>query len=110
MTDHLDHGAAHSRADAPLTAVDAPLRTSPSAPPCGTGPGQAPDDSDDGTELVSRRPMSTAEAIVVIAFLIVGAVLLVAGKPIMAILGLFAGVGAIVVAVLARRIPKITWR
>ncbi|MBD0675092.1 hypothetical protein [Streptomyces sp. CBMA156] len=33
-----------------------------------------------------------------------------AGQQIMVILGLFAGVGAIVVAVLARRIPKITWR
>ncbi|WP_143200550.1 hypothetical protein [Kitasatospora sp. CB01950] len=63
-----------------------------------------------GPELVSRLPMSGPEAAVVIAFLVVGAVLLVVEKPILSILGLFAGVGAVVVVVLARRVPKITWR
>ncbi|MBD0675468.1 hypothetical protein [Streptomyces sp. CBMA156] len=106
-TDHQDLDTVRGLAGAPSADVDTSPRASSLQHADSAVLGEGPAGS---TEFVSRQPMSTAEAVVVVSFLVVGAVLLVAGQQIMVILGLFAGVGAIVVAVLARRIPKITWR
>ena len=66
--------------------------------------------ADEDTEPLQRRPLSAPEATVVIAFLAVGATLLLLGQSVGVILGLLAGIAAVAVAVLARRVPKFTWK
>ncbi|AUG76857.1 hypothetical protein CFP65_1992 [Kitasatospora sp. MMS16-BH015] len=82
------------------------VQTSPSAP---TGAGPVTVDSS-SEELLSRRSLTGPEVALVVAFLVVGAVLLLMGQPMLHIIGLLAGVGGIAVIVLARRLPRLSVR
>jgi hypothetical protein len=76
-------------------------------PPASTGPITL---DSSGEELLPRRSLTGPEVALVIAFLVVGAVLLILGQPMLHIIELLAGVGGIAVIVLARRLPRLSVR
>ncbi len=107
MSDNGQNAAAAQAgaADIPHVLTGTVVQTGPPAPASGS---VIVDGSSE--ELLSRRSLTGPEVALVIAFLVVGAVLLLLGQPLLHILMLLGGVGSIAVVVLARRLPRLSVR